>query len=349
MSDAEFRRIVADALASGVDEMALANALAVSRSTVQRWTNGVAVPHPAMRVPVFAAIERLRQGKRQQCHGEGLAFVTDERDNRTYVGEPCSNCNAPDVHVTTDAEKREAIERWARSTGRLYDVVAEAGRPSRPMHERRRLGWHIRVDEFLSQPLHIWHRHGMADNDVSAFWFPDWDTALLAALCIEAGHTLDVGRCPGCEGDGVQHYGTVDPDAEWPRQDWLTRGGPQWCAHRSCPSCPPRKMNSKPARERAVHAGTGRDIREVARLVLDAAPAVAEWSRYGSHVLALHYDADGFAPMLAATDALEVYSARLMDAGNPLGEWLLCWLLGNTDSWQNAAVAAFHGLYKLHT
>lgn len=54
-----------------VDDIDFANELAVSRSTVNRWKNGRAVPHPAMRKPVYAALKRralarLREKRRSE-------------------------------------------------------------------------------------------------------------------------------------------------------------------------------------------------------------------------------------------------------------------------------------------
>lgn len=59
--DASFRRMVSRALRT-IPAIRLANELAVSRSTVIRWSQGASVPHPAMQKPVRSAIARLRSG-----------------------------------------------------------------------------------------------------------------------------------------------------------------------------------------------------------------------------------------------------------------------------------------------
>lgn len=57
--DEVFRIVVSETLgALPIEDMSIANELAVSRSTVNRWKNGKSVPHPAMRKPVYAALRR---------------------------------------------------------------------------------------------------------------------------------------------------------------------------------------------------------------------------------------------------------------------------------------------------
>lgn len=41
-----------------IEDIDLANKMAVSRSTVLRWKNGKAVPHPLMRKPVYKILKR---------------------------------------------------------------------------------------------------------------------------------------------------------------------------------------------------------------------------------------------------------------------------------------------------
>jgi hypothetical protein len=68
--DAMFRTCVSETLmALHIDDIDFANELAVSRSTVNRWKNGRAVPHPAMRKPVYAVLK---------CRARGLARDTLE-------------------------------------------------------------------------------------------------------------------------------------------------------------------------------------------------------------------------------------------------------------------------------
>lgn len=58
--DASFRTCVDQALNElELAPIQLANALAVSRTTVLRWQNGRAVPHPAMRKPVYKVLEQF--------------------------------------------------------------------------------------------------------------------------------------------------------------------------------------------------------------------------------------------------------------------------------------------------
>jgi transcriptional regulator with XRE-family HTH domain len=70
--DIMFRNCVSETLmVLQVEDIDLANELAVSRSTVNRWKNGASVPHPAMRKPVYAALKRraqtrLRDAKRAE-------------------------------------------------------------------------------------------------------------------------------------------------------------------------------------------------------------------------------------------------------------------------------------------
>lgn len=57
--DQMFRECVCEILTDlQIEDIELANELAVSRSTVARWKNGRSVPYPAMRRPVYAALRR---------------------------------------------------------------------------------------------------------------------------------------------------------------------------------------------------------------------------------------------------------------------------------------------------
>ena len=57
-----FREAVETALET-IEDIKIANALAVSRSTVHRWAKGTACPHPAMRKPVYKALHQLQKEK----------------------------------------------------------------------------------------------------------------------------------------------------------------------------------------------------------------------------------------------------------------------------------------------
>jgi DNA-binding transcriptional regulator YiaG len=48
-----------------LNDITLANLLAVSRSTVARWKNGQAVPHPLMKKPVYNILLKLTYDKFQ--------------------------------------------------------------------------------------------------------------------------------------------------------------------------------------------------------------------------------------------------------------------------------------------
>lgn len=229
-----------------------------------------------------------------------------------------------DPPTATPEEILTAVERWARARD-----LWEAGKAAP-------CGVYITGNQVIVT------RHG-------AIRAVDPATALAWALCVDAGATVDVGRCPACEGDGVQHWGKLNPDAGWPddrKEGWLTRGGPQWCSHRACPECPPAPK--KAARVRGVHAGTGRDTREAARLVLDAAEAAAEWGRYGAHVLAMRLDGPALAEVLRLHDALEI---RVVDelAGTPashaVAHWLSLWTRGDLRE-TRAAVGALTAAWE---
>lgn len=58
-----FRTVIRAAIDERVvEDIDLASELAVSRSTVERWKNGKAAPHPAMRAPVYAVLIRRLRG-----------------------------------------------------------------------------------------------------------------------------------------------------------------------------------------------------------------------------------------------------------------------------------------------
>lgn len=72
LEDSErFRKCVSETLADlSIEDISLANELAVSLSTVNRWKNGNAAPHPAMRRPVYAALIRRVSSPNSRAYGE---------------------------------------------------------------------------------------------------------------------------------------------------------------------------------------------------------------------------------------------------------------------------------------
>jgi len=63
-NDEQFRETVSDVMGwLEVENIVLANELAVSTTTVQRWKLGTAVPFPAMRKPVYRVLKRHIEAK----------------------------------------------------------------------------------------------------------------------------------------------------------------------------------------------------------------------------------------------------------------------------------------------
>lgn len=151
------------------------------------------------------------------------------------------------------------------------------------------LGWRLR-DEGASTAHLRSHQNAVVWTDATDRYrvqFRDGRefTVTLPTLQLAAANRdapdLDVGECQECEGDGVQHWGCTNPDRgpnEWKHEGWVEGGGPQWSKHRACPACPPREKNPKAARQRAVHAGTGRLVVPAPVAVVIGAP------RYGQCV-----------------------------------------------------------------
>jgi transcriptional regulator with XRE-family HTH domain len=55
----KFRAVLCSTMtALGLDDGDVAERMAVSRSTVKRWMNGMAIPLPVMRKPVYAFLAR---------------------------------------------------------------------------------------------------------------------------------------------------------------------------------------------------------------------------------------------------------------------------------------------------
>jgi hypothetical protein len=191
----------------------------------------------------------------------------------------------------------------------------------------------------------------------------DFHTALVVALLIEGGITVDVGRCPACVKRGGPHewlrlLGTFDEVERWrgyQERNWedlqILRAfrGCDWLptqhllvGWRPCPAC----------------SGTGRDIREAARIVLDAVwrtsdglvkPAKCGRAKchgcgYGIATtragLIRSHTGPGPGPRCsgskqrpdtAARDSLHVKADDIQRTGDPLGEWLSLWLAGSRE------------------
>jgi hypothetical protein len=196
-----------------------------------------------------------------------------------------------DPTEATDAEILAAVEAWARARGYYYDALDRQA-------SDRVLGWHITIRPDFS--IHVWHRHGVADNDVSKSRHPTPLVSLAWALCVEADERVDCGRCPTCKGAGNL-------------EKWRMGVGKE--ADAECPDC----------------NGTGRDTREAARLVLDVAPrpidadvrriffgdnppATVKLGGCGEEVSTTHSPGDQ-----ASIDALTVHAERLMEGGRQCG------------------------------
>lgn len=134
-------------------------------------------------------------------------------------------------------------------------------------------------------------------------------TAHVWRAAVDSGLEVDVGRCSACEGGG-----------------WLTRGEGRSF---SCPACD--------------DGPTGRDVRPLALLVCEAAPA-ADTSIYtrcptcGRRVSSQGFRVRGqFCSCgwkrgklvnRVAREALTVEADRLLAVGQPLGAWIAAWLRG---------------------
>jgi len=205
---------------------------------------------------------------------------------------------SPDI--ATDGEMLEAVELWASARG--FDLDNTAGGPT----------WRVGV----------WGNSVSVETPDRGFWMVSPRAALVWALTEEmlgsctGQHTIDVGMCKACieRGGGfewcqrVYIAGTIayrewrDPmhdaatgRAHLAREGWELRdfshhraGGTLIHAVRSCPAC---SLQRQP---------TGRDRREVGRLILDAMPRprgnpqVYQWTEPGdpTSIEALHVLAD---------------------------------------------------------
>jgi hypothetical protein len=177
-----------------------------------------------------------------------------------------------DSTIATREEMHRALERWAFGRGCLNTASTLSFSP---------IGWALLTDGRLTV-----HRKGR-----TAPWYPDLPTALVWAIAVEANlPPVDVGRCPACvarSGRGklatmvwASAFAELEADANSASNSLQTIVRPRvkspdsaafcsrWCramrahgwiahedvAYRPCPQCD----------------GTGRDVRDVASMVLDA-------------------------------------------------------------------------------
>lgn len=237
--------------------------------------------------------------------------------------------------TASDAEMLAAVERWARARGWLVTQHA-----------------HGQVDHWLFDDRPRWEQ-GTGGGECRAgnarIWLPrpaenvEWrdvdpHTALLWALSVEAGVTVDVGRCPACVKRGGRDewiYAHTTRERDWLKKHeyawscgaWSWVGPVKiWPMSRPCTAC----------------NGTGRDIREDARLVLDAVPPNEDPQTVAE------IEARRWALMIEARKAraqsrevLCVEADRLQGTGDPLGLWLALWLADKREGTADA-VAKLH-------
>lgn len=211
-----------------------------------------------------------------------------------------------DPAEATDPEILAAVEAWARARGMmLWQDPVKHG-----------IAWG--VNQVASAPAGptVWHfDKSYGGEGVRQYGSLSPLVALAWALAVEADERVDVGRCPACvarspkgarklatvEWGMATAYGRSKPYIDHPRwhtSDGWTRGWggrrrkgqSLWVQHysRPCPDC----------------NGTGRGTRELASLVLDAAPV-----RHEERNLGTWWMAPGDPTSI---DALTVHAERLM-------------------------------------
>jgi hypothetical protein len=286
---------------------------------------------------------------------ERWARVTGRWDNRTMPSDSSAVSRDRPWALAVGQGSTIHVSAWAGSTGPGWDLTPYRWR----VDPTTAAVWALLVDarETVTSPefvfesdaqawaaSHVYGGHfkiraqarSIADKRGGYFDHPVFVARVTRPLVV------DVGPCPACEGDGVQHYASTDTGAPWPdKSEWLTRGGPQWCPHRSCPSCPPRARNSLAAAKRGVRAGTGRDIREAASLLLDAKlPELPDLTEM--------FDSRGqYLPRRERQQArqhLAVLADRLQADGDDLGPLLAAWVreidVGRLAGWRLGLLTA---------
>lgn len=148
--------------------------------------------------------------------------------------------------------------------------------------------------------------------------------ALLWAACVEAQAEVDVGTCPKCEGaKGEQVYGFTAFVAQMIPGGWATPQRPDGSREGWAP-CSACQVGDEPP--------TGRDIRQCARLVLDATPRQLGPLEFYSD-RPVKFGVVQAAP--GSREALHVAADRAQLAGDPLGEWIALglerWMAGHTE------------------
>jgi hypothetical protein len=261
----------------------------------------------------------------------------------------------------TDSEMLSAVERWARARGFHRDQHAHGSSDGLWLFSRHHAPREFGTQLHAGRMMAIWDRNGERfDVDARA--------ALLVALLIEGGLTVDVGRCPACVKRGGPHEWTqIDETrghvsdalsaAEWfaPRlakTGWI---GASYIHHTSPRGATARLVAKRPCPD---CNGTGRHTIEAARLVLDAVwrtiDGLVKPAKYGRAKcrgcgygiattragLIRSHTGPGPGPRCsgskqrpdtAARDSLHVKADDLQRTGDPLGEWLSLWLAGSRE------------------
>lgn len=193
------------------------------------------------------------------------------------------------------------LEAWAWARGHSNPLDADG---------RLRIGWHV-ARHPTTTLVSIWHRHGHHSEQFGSSSAVSPLVALAWALAVEAGERVDVGRCPACEARGCGP-GRKLATHVWMRdiETGLKIGpGRGWVPGvRPCPDC----------------NGTGRDTREVARLVLDAAPREGVVGSMYQRLLA-ERSAAGHLADLRPGATVEVIESPLHDAPPGHQLWAYRW------------------------
>jgi hypothetical protein len=224
----------------------------------------------------------------------------------------------------SDAEVLGAVKLWADAAGIIFPQVRE------PLPA----GWIAQVWRDHDQ-VKVWFR-GEGESGLGESWDLDVDTVLVWSLAVASGRSVDLGKCPKCKGTGREGEVIGFTDRATAESCAASRRSDGWTTTLAAIADAEFDWALTVIREcRSCNAGR-RDVREAARLVLDALPQSGTIDRLPEsaareHMEKLRLGAALSAVVVSLEAEQKLWSYRWEEPGDPtsieaLGVWADAWM-----------------------